>query len=112
RGDVGGVLGHAAGSAAPYVAPLGIEGAARGTAAVARPVGRGLTRVASAVDPDIVGLASPRVAHAQRLGLKIGNALGRLGKAPEPPAMDALSEAVPNEIDALSEEASKPPIVH
>ena len=112
RGDVGGVLGHAAGSAAPYVAPLGIDGVARGAAAAARPVGRGITSVASAVDPDVVGLASPRMAHAQRLGLKIGNALGRIGKAPEPPAMDALSEAAPNEIDALSEAASQPQIVH
>lgn len=103
RGDTSGILGHAAGSAAPYVAPLAIEGVARGVGAVAKPI----IKAASSIDPDVTGILSPRAASAQRLALRVGKAINRLRPA-KPIPIDALSEAAADvhPIDALSEAAT------
>lgn len=67
--------------AAQALTALGTEGVARAVpkiASVAKPVVRaGLKTASDIVDPDITGLASPRLAHAQRLA-------GRLAEKMEP----------------------------
>lgn len=85
QGDAAGVAGYAAVPAAAAVAPLALEGAgklASKAGAAVKPAVASAVRVASdVVDPDITGIVSPRLAHAQR-------ALGRLAKA-----MDSTGEA-------------------
>lgn len=85
EGDVGGVAGYAAVPAAAAIAPLALKGAgklASKAGAAVKPAVSSAVRIASdVVDPDITGIVSPRLAHAQR-------ALGRLAKA-----MDTGGEA-------------------
>ena len=89
EGNEAGVLGHAIAGAVPAVAPLAAEGAFRGVGAAARPVARGIGTVAKtvgeSVDHDLVGLASPRAAHALNYASKVGRVMTKLGQEPAEP---------------------------
>lgn len=100
QGDVGGVLGHAA--AVPTVMAAG-ELAGAGARALPkasiRPAAASLLRGASdIVDPELTGVVSPRIAHAQRLAARFADALAKKpaeftnpgAPLPEAPAAELL----------------------
>jgi len=74
---------------------LGTEGLVKGAPIAARaikPVVAGAARVASdVIDPDLVGIAAPRLAHAQRLAGRIADALEKKPGT----ILDATSENKP-----------------
>jgi len=99
QGDVGGVAAHAVVPATVVAAgPLAAEAdlgalATRVKPAIAK-VGNAATAVGESLDPDVVGLASPRAAHGLRLAAKIGKVATKLGTetAPEAGELDATAE--------------------
>jgi len=99
EGDVGGVAAAAAVPIATLVAGEALhQTGAVGKAVNALPddplssIGRPVLRaagsatdaVAGSLNPDLVGLASPRAAHALRLAQQAAKVMGTLGKEPEP----------------------------
>jgi hypothetical protein len=107
-GDVGGVAGHTVVPAAAAASPLAAEASSRlagsvantakGAANATRPVaGSALRGLSDLVSPDVTGLISPRLAHAQRLAGKIADAIS----VPESKFVDPgapLPEAPPAEV--------------
>jgi len=103
KGDVEAVLGHAL--AVPTVMAAGY-GLARGAPAIAdaaapalkravRPIADSATAVGDSLDPDLVGLVSPRAAHALRLARKVGTVATKIDAKinPETPAATAAAAA-------------------
>lgn len=102
RGDVGGVAGHVVVPAAAAVAPVVGEGAMRAgsgishampeggiversplaTAPVKDIAGKAARAFSDVVDPDITGIVSPRLAHAQRIVGKIGRVIDKPSAGP------------------------------
>jgi hypothetical protein len=84
-GDVGGVVGHTVVPAAAVASPLAAEGASRIAGSAAKAAGNasrqvaesGLRTVSDVVSPDVTGIISPRLAHAQRLAGKIADAIAK-----------------------------------
>lgn len=64
--------------------PSAVRAASEIVPAVGRSVARGAGKAAGMVDPDIVGIVSPRMAHAQRVATRVGNAVGRAPVGAEP----------------------------
>lgn len=96
-GDVSGGLGSSLGQgvamALPAKIPAMIEGAGG--------LGEALQKTATSVDPDLVGIVSPRAANALRTAQKVGKAVSKYtNKEPIAPKVggepDATSENVPN----------------
>lgn len=90
QGDVGGVVGHAAtvpalmaaGETVRAAAPLVSDLAGKGAAAVKPALtgaGKLLTAAGDSINPDVLGLISPRAAHALRLARQAGKAATVLG---------------------------------
>lgn len=79
-GDIAGGVGTTAGAVAPYV--VGTPEARANLAVPARAVRRGIGKAATVasdiVDPDVLGLVSPRLAHAARLAGKTGRVAEKL----------------------------------
>jgi hypothetical protein len=107
EGDIGGVAGHAA--AVPTAAAL-TEGASRGAGMVAdvardaissakptlQTAGKAATAFGTSLDPDLVGIVSPRAGHALRVAQKVGKIASTLGEEAGPEAeLDATGENKP-----------------
>jgi hypothetical protein len=84
-GDVGGIVGGVAGG-----------GIAAGVKPALNAVGKTATAVGDSLDPDLVGLVSPRAAHALRLANKVGKVATKLGG-------EAAPEAAAAELDATGQ---------
>jgi hypothetical protein len=87
--------------------PGAISDVAAGVKPALAKVGNAATAVGESLDPDIVGLASPRAAHALRLASKVGKVATKLGG-------EAATETAPaaGELDATGENkdfAGEPP---
>jgi len=132
EGDVGGVAGHALAVPAVMAATAGVARAAPAVADIAehpafqkamasikqsaKPALRGAARAASdIVDPELTGVVSPRLAHAQRVLGRVANALEE-----KPQTRTAPAEAgAPVERDATLDQRNipefageeKPPLV-
>ena len=94
--SVGNVTGQTMLTAA---APTGVSAAGRGLAAAGpavkaatNTVARGVASAAQAVDPDLVGLLSPRAAHAMRVAARAGRVVDRATSS-EPVAPSPMAPA-------------------
>ena len=88
-GAVYGKTGEIAGKVLSKVAP----GAVKPTLAK---IGNAATAVGESLDPDVVGLVSPRAAHALRVAQKVGKVASTLGAEAEvAPELDATGENKP-----------------
>jgi hypothetical protein len=89
QGDAAGVLGHAAAVPVTYAATRALGAGADAAVDNAKPawrmVGKATTAVGDSLDPDVVGLVSPRAAHALRLRSKVGRVASKLGAEPAAP---------------------------
>ncbi len=92
---------------------LGTEGVTRavppvvrGVSSAAKPVLRGVGKIATvaseSLDPDLVGLVSPRAANGIRYAAKVGRVASKLGKEP---AVAPISEPAPAPIPREVEQA-------
>jgi hypothetical protein len=106
-GDVGGVAGHTVVPAAAVASPLAAEASSRlvgsvantakSAANAARPAaGSALRGLSDLVSPDVTGLWSPRLAHAQRLAGRLADAISVPDKFVNPGA--PLPEVPPAEV--------------
>lgn len=129
EGDVAGGIGRTLGVAAPILASTpqaaavkdsatsAVSDAASAAAGKVRPglakVGNAATAVGESLDPDIVGLVSPRAAHALRLASKTGKIATKLGAeaAPEAAAspVTITPDAAPAELPAGFQSVAKSP---
>lgn len=107
QGDPGGVMGHAAALPITYAATRALGAGGEGVLENAKPAWRMVGKTASAVgdslDPDVVGLVSPRAAHALRLSSKVGKVASKLGTEPAVFPGAPLPEAPTPKAAALGE---------
>lgn len=108
KGDIAGGIGRTLGVAAPVLASSPQAAAAKDTATSAvsdaasaaagkvKPglakVGNVATAIGDSLDPDLVGIVSPRAAHMLRVAAKTGKAASKLSAAPEVVAPEAAAE--------------------
>lgn len=115
QGDTAGVAGHAA---VPIATTLATAGLAKGAPAIAdaaeaaktgiktgiKAAGEAASAVGSSLDPDVVGLISPRAAHALRMAQKIGKVASKVDTTvPESPASQVLTDRIAAERQMASQ---------
>ena len=101
QGDYAGAAGRTLGAAVPIIAgsPEAQGAASDATSAAAsavkpalNKVGAAATAVGESLDPDVVGLVSPRAAHALRLANKVGKVATKLGREAAPESVEQAAE--------------------
>ena len=116
-------MGSAAGNVVAGKLAESVPGAVRAGAEVAgsvpaavKPViaatGRAATAVGESLNPDLVGLVSPRLAHALRLAGRVGKAATSISEAAPAEALDATVENKPyagEKTPPVTESPQKPP---
>ena len=99
EGDADGVMGHAAALPITYGATRALGAAGETALENAKPawrmVGKAATAVGDSLDPDVVGLVSPRAAHALRVSSKVGRVASKFGAEPPVYPGAPLPEAPP-----------------
>lgn len=117
EGDIAGGVGRTLGVAAPMVAGspevrTAASDAVSNAASAVKPqlakVGSAATAVGESLDPDVVGLASPRLAHALRLSTKVGKVASKLGAETVEAAPAAAVETPAAKLPAAFDPAPKP----
>lgn len=97
QGDYAGAAGRTLGAAVPIIAGSpevqgAVGDAASAAASAVKPalnkVGTAATAVGESLDPDLVGVVSPRAAHALRLANKVGKVASKLGTEAAPQAAE------------------------
>jgi hypothetical protein len=101
QGDIAGGAGKTAGLAtamlAPKIVPKIVEGVDTAVRATGRAVSKGVDAL-SGVDPELIGVVSPRAAHGLRVMQKLKKVLGSEGATAETAAPAAESAPIPPKI--------------